>query len=225
MSSIPVHVSHDFVAMSVEKKIELGIKIPLKLTAAATTFTNCTVAPSDLTTLNTALKLAYEAWQNNPSLLAAMQNAEIAWISGFSKDANYVESVASGNGAIIDLSGYNKTKDTRIPVVIPTAPIIKSSKSNSAGGLDMDIASQSGATSYISIAFTSDFTVTYNGNQVTFSKNNSDGTVSQATFMVAKKRKTKMTGLKSKSDMKSQAIAVNAAGASLPSLTSDNGIL
>ncbi len=225
MSSIPIHVSFDFVTMSVDNKIAFGLIVPPKLTAAATTFPNCTVVPADLTTLNTNLNVANVNFNNNPLLLDALQNAETLWIAGFSKDANYVDSIANGNGATIDLSGYHKTRDTRVPAALPAEPVVKSSKSNSVGGLDTFIATQADAKTFLTAVYTHDITVTFSGNQILFTKLNEDGSTTQASVMIAKKRRANFEGLKSKSDMKSQSTAINAKGMSRPTRPTDNGIL
>lgn len=225
MSSIPIHVSFDFVTMSVDDKIAFGLIVPGKLTASSAIFPNCTVLPADLITLNGNLNAANIAFSSNPALLSALQNSESLWITGFSKDANYVDSIASGNGATIDLSGYHKTKDTRVPATLPNEPIVKSSKSNSVGGLDTFILPQGDAKVFLTAVYTPDMTVTFNGNQFLCTKINEDGSTSQVSVMIAKKRRANFTGLKSKSDMKSQSTAINAKGMSRPTRPTDNGIL
>ena len=231
MGVIAQKVSHDFVTFLVADKFVFGGKVIGLMTANAGKFTSPTVAigscpDPNLTDANNLLKKAIDAFELNPATEGNLTNAETAWIGVFSQDANYVFSVSKGDGAVIDLSGYNKTKDVSVKATQPAVPVIKSSKSNITGGLDGEIAKQTDAVNFITVAYTADVTITFNGNQITFTKDNGpDKAQSQASFAYAKRRKTKLSGLKSKSDMKTQTVAINTAGFSNPSTPSDNGIL
>ena len=222
-----VKVSFDFVGLSIDKKLTFGeiVSAKLILGPAVTKFPHLTVSAADLVIANEALRTANLNFIDNPALADKLHDAEVAWISAFSQDANYVSSVSNGFASDIDLSGYNKTKDTSTKAVKPVTPVVKSGKSTVTGGLSLDILKQSDATQFVTVLFTKDVTVTYSGNQVTFTKVNADGSVTQASVCVAKKRKSNFVALESKSDMKSQTIAINAAGASDPSASTDNGIL
>jgi hypothetical protein len=227
MPAKKVQVSFDFTSMTVDKKITFGTNVTGKLilAAAVSKFPHLTVSAADLLIANDNLNKANQNFINNPALDSELHVAEVAWISVFSQDANYVNSLCNGSESDIDLSGYNKTKSVTTNAVKAVTPVVKSGKSLVTGGLDFDIVKQADATNFLSVVFTSDITVTYSGNQVTFTKVNADGSISQAAACVAKKRKSNFTKLKSKSDMKSQTIAINAAGASDPSASTDNGIL
>jgi len=227
MSVRKVKVSFDFAEMDVDKKITFGVTVPAKLILgpAVTKFPHLTISAADLVIANDNLNTANQNFINNSNLESELHTAEVAWISAFSQDANYVNSISNGDASAIDLSGYNKTKDTSTPAVRAVTPVVKGGKSLVTGGLNIDILKQSDATQFLTVLFTSDITATYSGNQVTFTKVNADGSTSQAAVCVAKKRKANFTTLKSKSDMKSQSIAINAAGASDPSASTDNGIL
>jgi hypothetical protein len=225
MSTISVKVSLDFVKMTVETKLEFGEKVIGKLTDGATTFPNCTVPVADLETRNSNLRNALKDWLNNPSLVEALKRSEKAWIADFLKDAKYVDSIAGGNAAIIDLSGYNKTKDTRVKLSIPATPVVKSSKSIGKGELEAKMVKQTDARMFLAALYTPNFKVTFNENQVLFTIENADGTISQAAIAITQKRKAKFTGIKSKADMKLQATAINSKGMGIPTPPSDNGIL
>jgi hypothetical protein len=227
MGVLKVKVSFDFVGFDVAKKLTFGETVSAKLILgpAVTKFPHLTVSAADLVIANDNLRTANQNFIDNPALESELHDAEVDWISAFSQDANYVSSLCKGVASDIDLSGYNKTKDTRTNAVKPQVTVVKSGKSLVTGGLNFDILKQSDATQFLSVLFTKDVTVTYSGNQVTFTKVNDDGTTTQAAVCVAKKRKSNFVTLKSKSDMKSQTIAINAAGASDPSAASDNGIL
>lgn len=229
MGAIKQTVSHDFVTMDVPKKLSLGVKVIDLMGTNVSKFSNPTVPiTGDDVSLQDAqdkLKAAKEAFDKNPAKEDDLHNAETTWIGRFSQDAVYVDSVSAGDPAVIDLSGFNKTKDTREKATKPGSPVVKSTKSTTTGSLESIVAKQKDANVFISVAYTPDMSVVFNDNQVIFSITKPDGTVAQASFAYAKKRKSKYSGLKSKSDVKTQALAINAAGFSDPSAPTDNGIL
>ena len=227
MSAIKVHVSHDFVEMSVDAKIPFGDKVILAMVLAILLFPNPTVAIAgilSLTAANVDLKNKHDAYLANPSLLGALEVSETAWISVFTQDATYVDSIAHGNPASIDASGYNKTKSISVKATQPTTPVVKEASSVVTGGLDVENVPQHDADSFGGLVYTSDLTPVFNGNQVTFTMVN--GTVtSQISFLISKSRKFSFRNLLSMVRMKLVTFASNAWGMSHPTNPTDKGIL
>jgi hypothetical protein len=227
MGVLIVEVSHDFVGFDIDAKLTFGTKVTGKLilAPAVSKFPHLTVSAADLLTANDNLNSANQDFINNPKLEGKLKDAIKAWIDSFTKDANYINSVCRGDESSIDLSGYNKTKGESTRAVKPNIPVVKSGESRIKAGLDLDIIKQNDATQFCSVLYTPDVTATFSGNQMTFTKVNEDGSTTQISVFLSKRRKSKFRELKSKSDMKSQSIAFNAAGASDPSAPTDNGIL
>lgn len=226
MGAIKVHVLYDFVGMDIPKKIKFGENVSIQLVKAIAIFADPTIPTGDLDGANDLLNKTYIFWLDNPSGYEAMHNAEIEWITAFTSEAQYVDSVSEGDSAKIEKSGYHKTKDTSTKAVTAVMPKIKSQNINGTGGVDSEAIAQSDASQFVNVIYTPDFTVTFNGNQILATLVGTDGKIiSQISFYSAKKRKSKHVGLKSKSDMKTQSTAINAAGMSMPSAATDQGIL
>src|ERR1035438_1286043 len=171
MSAIPSHVSRDFAEMSIDNKLTFGDKVILALIAAGLLFPNLTVAIAgviSLTAANNDLRAKKLAYDGNPSLIGALETSERNWISLFEQDAAYVDSIAHGNTATLDASGYNRTKNIRDVTHIAAAPVFKSSGSTTTGGLDGEFIPEKDVKAYGALAYTSDLTPVFNGNQITF---------------------------------------------------------
>ena len=227
MSAIKVHVSKDFVEMSVADKIVLGDKVIAALILAVLMFPNITVPATgvnSLTSANVDLKAKHDAFKVNPLLHPALELSETAWITAFQKDADFVDSLAHGNAAMITSSGYNSTKDIRVPAAIPATPVIKTSGSTKTGGLDIDLVPQKDADAFGGLVYTGNLTPVFNDNQVTFSFMVGE-VPSQISFVISKNRKFSFKNLMSMIKMKLVAFATNSAGMSTPTKSVDEGIL
>ena len=231
MSAIKVHVSHDFVEMSVDSKITFGDHVIAQMILAILLFPNPTVAIAgilSLTAANADLQLKLNAHNANPSLIAALELSEKAWIGVFTQDAAYVDSIANGNAATIASSGYNSTKHISDKAVQPNVPIVKTANSVATGGLDVDMVPQKGADYFGGITYTSDLTPVFHGNQVTFTFVNNSlpvPTNSQISFLMSKSRKFSFAGLLSMVKLKFVTFVSNTWGMSHPSAPVDKGIL
>jgi len=229
MSAIKQHVSHDFREMSVDSKITFGDKVILAMVLAVLLFPNPTVAIAgilSLTAANVDLKNKLDAYEANPSLIGALEISEKAWIGVFTQDANYVDSIANGNVATINASGYNATKHISDKAVQPTVPVVKTANSVTTGGLDVDMVPQKDADYFGGLTYTSDLTPVFHGNQVTFTFVTGPTPVtSQISFTMSKNRKFSFAGLLSLVKLKFVTFVSNAWGMSNPTSPVDKGIL
>jgi hypothetical protein len=104
------HIVLDFLRYSVIEKISFGDTIQLRM-AANPIFATPDVPLTTLKAKNDALRVAYEAAQKGgreETLL--MHQAEDEWDETMRKEANYVDRIADGDGAIILNAGFSLAK-------------------------------------------------------------------------------------------------------------------
>jgi len=232
MSAIKVKASKDFIEMSVTDKLAFGgyVRTMMGNVAGLGKFPFPTVPLSgalpivSLSSLDSDLNAKNNAWLANPSLIDALELSEIDWIAGYDQDCDYVNSIAKNNPAVIDMSGYHKTKDVRSVTHVPTTPVMKSADSSVTGGFDVELGIQKDATGFGGVLYTPNLTPVVNGSQVTFSFTLMGDVPAQIAFVTSQSRKFSFRNLISLIKMKLMAWAFNAAGMSNPTPPSDNSI-
>lgn len=116
MSSIKIHVSHEFTKLNANDAYTYGKIVISELTAHGASFPNLPITVAALTTANQLLNDSYLAYQQGgDSKKGAYMDAFSSWKIMFNKTADYVDLIADGDEAIINLSGFKLTKSERSP--------------------------------------------------------------------------------------------------------------
>jgi hypothetical protein len=116
MSTIKIHVSHDFNRMNANDAFTFGKIIVAEISNHAATFPNLPIGIMALGAANLALNDTYLAYQQGgDSKKGAFLDAFSAWRIKFNKTADYVDLIADGDEAIINQSGFKFTKAERTP--------------------------------------------------------------------------------------------------------------
>lgn len=92
------------------------------LTAAAAQFPALPVSLAQLKTINTALATAItNALSGNRTAILQLKAAVSTWNDAFTKTANYVSTVAAGDGIVVSNAGFVPTKGESTPAPKPGA--------------------------------------------------------------------------------------------------------
>ena len=223
MANRKVHVKMNMNELDYLEQYTLGLKVYGMMILLTTLFPNPTGGMLILQTTSNALKTAFENYEGNPKLMSALKIAVDNWLAAINPIALYVDSVANGNAATIDASGFEKTSDTNAPASKPGVPVIKLTKSEIDGGLDVEILTQKDANGFGALLYTPDLTPVIAGGQITFTIVQPTVT-SQISFIFNQQKKMSFIGLISKKTMRLIVWAINAWGAGNPSSPTDKGI-
>jgi hypothetical protein len=159
------HPDHDYATMSVADLIVFAPNVVLQTGTNVATYGSPPDALTLITAAVAALNTANNAYIANPKLHAAVLTAKRALIKLLNRLAKYVDLVAGGSGAIIDLSGFHKTAAESTPTGKPVIATILDSYAEGKGGYYVHVKPQGKLASYIFILMPLLATVTISGNQ------------------------------------------------------------
>ena len=145
------HPDHDYAKMNVETLMPFATNVVLQTGTNVGTFTGPPDALSLITTAIATLNTANNAYIANPKLHAAVLTAKRALIKLLNRLAKYVDLIAGGSGAIIDLSGFHKTAAESGPLAKPVIATILDSYAEGKGGYYVHVKPQGPLFSYIFI--------------------------------------------------------------------------
>ncbi len=207
---IITHVSHDFNNMNVAQKLAFAPSVPLLMATNAVTFVTPKVPLANLTTATTDLNAKNQSYILNPNAHSALINSEKNWLKLFREQADYVDSIALGDAAIIALSGFHSTQSESHPTQIPVTPhgVDGAGATHGHGGAHLNVAAQKNAT-FLYFLSTANAQIIQTGNQFTITIGTE--TVS---LIAASQSTADFEGLPSHIGMNAQVAAVNRAGAS-----------
>ncbi|MEI6817035.1 MAG: hypothetical protein WCL14_10530 [Bacteroidota bacterium] len=166
---LTIHPSHDHNDMSPADLIIFVHNVVVQMNANVATFSDPTVATSALTTCVDDLELKNKAYVDNPKKFSAMDGSKKALLKLVNKENKYIDTVADGEGAIIDLSGFHKTSAESTPTKKPTNAVIKDMHSSGKGNFYVQVNAQ-GLCTYMFIVCALDATVVFAGHQVSVNK-------------------------------------------------------
>ncbi len=119
----------------------------------AGTFATPDVLPKDLDDAADTLELAYAKRLNGALAKTEYENADNALDALLHKEAAYVNGVANGNKAIIQLAGFEATSNDRLPKTTPAVPDAAKISGNAAL-LHLETNNVAGATGFCWLIFT-----------------------------------------------------------------------
>ncbi len=153
----PIVVLMNWIKMPVTQITALAHNISVKLTVASAIFASPAIPPEILDGAARRLELAYANRMNGAAAKTEFENAETALDEMLHAEAAYVNDVAKGDAAIIEMAGFTATSNIRKPAVIPVAPNAPAITGNAAA-LHLQIPAVPGADSYCWVIFTDDST-------------------------------------------------------------------
>jgi hypothetical protein len=151
----PIVVLINWTHMTPTEMASLAHNVSAKLTASATTFSTPTVTPAVLNTAANRLELAYANRKNGAAGKTEFQSANTALDGLLHTEAAYVNGVANGNTATIELAGFTATSNSHRSAVVPATPIVATITGNAAA-VHLQIPPVPGADSYCWVIFTGD---------------------------------------------------------------------
>jgi hypothetical protein len=169
-----IRVLHDFNSMNVPAKIAFGPIVVTKMTANAATFVTPRVPLATLTSANTDLNNKYQAWlSTGDSVRQALEDSERNWLRLYRQQADYVDGIANGDGAIIELSGFHHTKEESDPTKKPDMPQNADAFGlpHTRGAIHATAKKQKGINGHVIIAYSPEAIISINGSQVTCTVN------------------------------------------------------
>ena len=100
----------------------LAIRVAQDLTENAATFPSPPVTPESLAAAANDVTIAYGNRMNGPAAKTALDQADAILDEMLHMEAGYVNTVANGNKATIEASGFTATSDSRKPATVPATP-------------------------------------------------------------------------------------------------------
>ena len=201
-------VSRDFNQKSAADKVSFGANVILQLTTNGGTFPNLPFTVVQLQAANDDLQDKWDAFQLQGAIAeGAFLESDAIWESMFSKTGLYVEIIADGSIAIINLSGFKFTKTESTPAVRPDSPDSDMVGGSVKGTVTATAKPVKGAKGFIFGMATPDFEITRIGDQIIAKLGNSF-----ISFIVGTKRSVKFENLPSHLDVEGAAAAFNSAG-------------
>ena len=147
MTRVP-HVSKASNDYTIPEKTIFGDSVLAQMLLWVSIFITPTISLAALKTLNDNLKTtaaAAEDGSHEETLL--MYAAEKLWITGFTKEGEYVDGIANGNEVTITRSGYKSTVTETAAATVPGHFIIEKAVSNNvAGSINVEMTASAGAT-------------------------------------------------------------------------------
>ena len=134
MTRVP-HVSKASNDYTIPEKTIFGDSVLAQMLLWVSIFITPTISLAALKTLNDNLKTtaaAAEDGSHEETLL--MYAAEKLWITGFTKEGEYVDGIANGNEVTITRSGYKSTVTETAAATVPGHFIIEKAVSNNVAG-------------------------------------------------------------------------------------------
>lgn len=197
---------------SVDDKVSLGKRVITGLTNNSKTFPNLPVPVADLTSANNTLTNTYEDYKNKGEAAKGnFQNAQYDWKQKFDKTATYVDTVADGNLAIINQSGFDASSPTVNNAELPVALNNLKSKGDQEKGnghVVSTVDSRPGLKAYVFTLLNPEYTLESTSNQITVKK----GDTVVFVINLNTKRETEFEGLTSLTKLDAQAAGFNTAG-------------
>ena len=170
---LKLHVSHEFMGEPTDAKILFGSGVAKDLTDNAAAFPLLPHTGVVLGTATDLLKSTYLTYtKNGDSGKGDYFNAEYDWKTKFTDNANYVDTHANGDLAIIDKSGFKSTSSDSTKSKALSAMSNFKSHGNSPLGTSIvtsSVKKYSGLRAYLFTLAHKDATVTISGNQITVS--------------------------------------------------------
>jgi hypothetical protein len=130
----------------------LAHNVSEKLTLNTSTFPSPPVTPADLNTAANVLELAYANRMNGAAAKTTFKTADKGVDDALHVLADYVNNIANGDAATIELAGFTATNNARHAAVVPATPAAPRVTGNAAA-LHLQIDSVPGAESYCWVIF------------------------------------------------------------------------
>ncbi len=100
----------------------LATGVAQKLSQNSAMFPSPPVTPSDLSAAANAVTAAYANRMNGPAAKTALDQADAELDEILHIEAAYVNTIANGDKATIEISGFTATSDSRKPATVPDTP-------------------------------------------------------------------------------------------------------
>ena len=170
---LKIHVSHEFMNEPTDAKVLFGEGVAKDLTDNAAAFPLLPHSGVVIGTANDLLRSTYLIYtKNGDSGKGNFYNAEYDWKTKFTANANYVDTHADGDLAIINKSGYKPTaSDTTKSKALSAMSDFKSHGNSELGPkiISSKVKDFAGLKAYLFTLAHKDATVILSGNQLTVS--------------------------------------------------------